>query len=275
LNELAKRDKHFKANRHQGWVDGEVFPIEYQVVASGHPGVFNFGGDLALFVMLIKARDRQALLDYARACVVPAWERLCHYDGTATTISLIEGDALGGGFECALTSDILIAEEQARMGFPEILFNLFPGMGAYSILSRRLGAKAAEKMISSGELYSAAELKDLGLIDMVVPKGEGQQAVMDYMIENRKRANGMHGIFRCREFANPVSFEELMRICGAWADAALQLKDRDLRMMQRLVKAQLRQQYEDRQAPEQPGSAAAVLTKVLHPLAEQVEVEFG
>lgn len=277
LSDLARRDKHFKTNRHQGWAKGEVFPIEYQVVGSGHPGVFNFGGDLALFVMLIKARDRQALLEYARACVQPIWERLCHYDGTATTISLIEGDALGGGFECALASDVLVAEEQARMGFPEILFNLFPGMGAYSILSRRLGAKAAEEMMSSGELYSAAELKEMGLVEVVVPKGEGRKAVLTYMNENRKRANGRQGIFRCREHTNAISFDELMGICGVWADAALKLTDRDLRMMQRLVKAQLRQQFEDRHAnsviKSSDNSGVDLLAQVVNPLSEQVEIE--
>jgi DSF synthase len=273
LNELAKRDQHFKSNRHQGWTQGEVFPIEYQVVASGHPGVFNFGGDLALFVMLIKARDREALLDYARACVEPIWQRLCHYDGTATTISLVEGDALGGGFECALASDIIIAEEQARMGFPEILFNLFPGMGAYSILARKVGARQAEKILLSGELFSARELKDLGVVDLVVAQGEGRKATLDFMVENRKRANGMHGIFRCREFTHPVSFEELMGICGVWSDAALKLTDRDLRMMQRLVKAQLRQEYENKQANLQSSGIAS--SEVINPHAEQVKVKFG
>lgn len=274
LSELAKRDQHFKANRNQGWAQGEVFPIEYQVVASGHPGVFNFGGDLALFVMLIKARDREALIDYARACVTPIWQRLGHYDGSATTISLVEGDALGGGFECALASDIIIAEEQVRMGFPEILFNLFPGMGAYSILTRRVGARLAEKMIASGDLYSAAELKDLGVIDLVAAKGKGRQATLDYMVENQKRANGMRGIFRCREFAHPISLEELMGICGAWADAALRLTDRDMRMMQRLVKAQMRQQYEDKQALGQEPSGRTA-PQIIDPLTEQVEVKFG
>ena len=44
------------------------------------------------------------------------------------TIALVQGDALGGGFECALSFDVLIAERSAKMGLPEVLFNLFPGM---------------------------------------------------------------------------------------------------------------------------------------------------
>jgi DSF synthase len=45
------------------------------------------------------------------------------------TASLVQGRALGSGFECALASDVIVAETGARMGFPEVLFNLFPGMG--------------------------------------------------------------------------------------------------------------------------------------------------
>src|SRR3972149_4441233 len=62
---------------------------------------------------------------------------------TLTTISLVQGDALGGGFETALSSDVIIAEQSAAMGLPEVLFNLFPGMGAYSLLTRRIGRGGA------------------------------------------------------------------------------------------------------------------------------------
>ncbi|WP_151448396.1 crotonase/enoyl-CoA hydratase family protein [Lacisediminimonas profundi] len=194
--------------------------------------------------MLIKARDREALMHYARACVEPAWRRLCHYGGQATTISLVQGDALGGGFECALTSDIIIAEESVRMGFPEILFNLFPGMGAYSLLARRIGAVQAERMILGGELHEVGYLKELGLVDIVVPKGQGKEATEDFIRRHRRQSNGMRAMYRCREFTNPVSLEELISICEVWTDAALRLDDRDLRMMQRLVKAQVRQREE-------------------------------
>ena len=46
------------------------------------------------------------------------------------TIALVQGDALGGGFECALAHDLIIAERSAKLGLPEVLVNLFPGIGA-------------------------------------------------------------------------------------------------------------------------------------------------
>ena len=62
-----------------------------------------------------------------------------------TTIALLEGDALGGGFESALSCDVVIAEKHVKAGFPEVLFNMFPGMGGLSFLSRRVGRKVVQR----------------------------------------------------------------------------------------------------------------------------------
>src|SRR6266446_10464889 len=126
------------------------------------PRVFNLGGDLALFVLLIKARDRDALAHYAKLCIDNMYPRIRSFScRNLTTISLVQGDALGGGFECALSSDVIVAEESAQMGLPEMLFNLFPGMGAYSLLARRLGVREAERMILSGRLVGARKLHEM------------------------------------------------------------------------------------------------------------------
>jgi DSF synthase len=64
---------------------------------------------------------------YAKLCIDNVHARFCGYRRPRlTTISLVQGTALGGGFECALSSDVIVAEESARLGLPEILFNLFP-----------------------------------------------------------------------------------------------------------------------------------------------------
>ena len=71
---------------------------------------------------------------------------------------MVQGDSLAGGFENALANDVIIAEKRAKFGMTEKIFNLFPGMGAYSFLARRLGTSQAEKMIFGGQTYSAEEL---------------------------------------------------------------------------------------------------------------------
>jgi enoyl-CoA hydratase/carnithine racemase len=60
--------------------------------------------------------------------------------------------------------DVIIAERGAKFGFPENIFGLFPGMGAYSLVARRVGAAFAEEMMLGGRIYTAEEMKDVGLV---------------------------------------------------------------------------------------------------------------
>lgn len=216
------------------------YRISYAIIASKVPGVFSLGGDLAYFRDAINKQDRAALIAYGEQCVdnLYPWSRNC--DLPLTTISLVQGDALGGGFECALASSVLVAEESSRMGFPEILFNLFPGMGAYSFLLRRVGRRQTEELITSGNTYTARQLYDLGVVDVLAPDGEGEATVYSYIRKHAKAANGRRGIEAVRQVITPVTREELSRVVSVWADAALRLTDRDMRMMERLVRAQNR-----------------------------------
>jgi len=220
---------------------GERGELRYTVIASRTPGVFNLGGDLALFKAAIQRRDRASLVHYGRSCVdtLFRWWQNCHLP--ITTISLVQGDALGGGFECALSSSVLIAEEDARMGFPEILFNLFPGMGAYSFLSRKVGRRITEELITSGTIYTARQLYDLGVVDVITPTGTGEAAVESFVRKHARSGNGRRGIEAIGREMNPLKHEELVRVVELWADAALKLSERDLRMMERIVRAQQRQ----------------------------------
>ena len=213
--------------------------ISYAVIASSVAGVFNLGGDLSLFHRLILEKDRPNLLKYARACIEPLYMIAAHLNRpNLKTITLVQGDALGGGFECALSGNALIAERGCKMGFPEILFNLFPGMGALTLLSRRIGYQKAEQIILSGKLYSAEELYEMGVIDVLAEPGEGEQAVYDFVRREARARNGTLALRAAREVSQPVSYDELMRITEIWVDAALRLGAKDLRMMERLVSRQ-------------------------------------
>ena len=192
--------------------------------------------------MLIKAGDREALgaLRAPLHRLHPSRGSSTTACPTLTTISLVQGDALGGGFETALSSDVIVAEESASMGLPEILFNLFPGMGALSLLARRLGLRAAEEFILGGRILKARELADLGLVDVVAPDGMGECATYQWIAKNERRRNGMQAVFHSRNIVHPISRDELDRVADAWVDAALRLDEKDLRMMKRLVAAQQR-----------------------------------
>ena len=241
LNAMRAHDQQLAANRGRIEVEGEMREVNYYVTTSRTPRVFNLGGDLALFVLLIKSRDRDALAHYARLCIDIIYPRTqSFFSPTLTKIALVQGDALGGGFECALASDLIVAEESAQLGFPEILFNLFPGMGAYSLLSRRIGMRAAEELILSGRVLSAAKLHEMGVIDVLAKDGEGQSVVRDWIARNGKHRNGLQAALCARRRVNNVTREELDAITDVWVDAAFRLGDRDLKMMSRIVRAQMR-----------------------------------
>jgi DSF synthase len=249
-----------KATMYRG---GTSYPINYAVLSSKSPGVFNLGGDLALFRSAIVHRDRAQLEQYARLCVddLYPWNR--NFDLPVTTISLVQGSALGGGFEAALASSVVIAEESSRMGFPEVLFNLFPGMGAYSFLQRKVGRRVTDDLITSGNTYSARELYDMGVVDVITPDGTGEAAVYSYVRKHARGGRGRRAFEQVRREFEAVTREELSRVTDMWVDAAIKLEERDLKMMDRLVRAQQRTALEntgsyDPDAPPSPGRLAAV-----------------
>jgi DSF synthase len=112
-------------------------------------------------------------------------------------------------------------------------------MGAFSFLSRRLGANEAERVILSGKTWLAEELHELGMVDVLVEAGEGESAVREYIAERQRRSpNTVMAMQRVRKAVNPVSYQELEEIALIWVDSALRLKERDLRILDRLVRSQ-------------------------------------
>ena len=219
---------------------GTSLPL-YFVGGSRVPGVFNLGGDLEFFLGRIKAEDAAGLRAYARACVHAVYSNATGFDAPVVTICLLEGNALGGGLEAALSFHVLVAERGVKFGFPEALFGSFPGMGAYSFLSRRIGLREAEKIILSGRIYSAEEFHEMGLVDIIAAKGEGASAVRTYLAQNRSRHGLTHAHHKIRRRLNPLTLDELYDITEIWVEAAMGLSAADLRRMERLVKAQSRQ----------------------------------
>jgi len=238
---LHDLDRYCQFMAHNGGAiecQGERMPLEYAVLASKVPGVFNLGGDLSLFTRLIEAHDREGLLEYGRACVEVLYRNYRGHGLPLTTISLVQGECLGGGFEAALSSDVIVAERQSRFGFPEILFNLFPGMGAYSFLERKVGKRATEELISSGRLYSADDMLALGVVDVVVDPGRGETEVANFIKSRSRNRNAMTGISAARRCVHKLDYGELLSVVEVWVDTALSLTGRDLKLMQRLVSRQ-------------------------------------
>lgn len=214
--------------------------LDYLILGSRSAGVFCLGGDLELFHGLIRAGDRNGLVSYGNRCVEILHRNMQALDLPMITVGLVQGQALGGGFEALLSFDHIIAERGATFGLPEVMFGLFPGMGAHSLLSRKLGTAMADRLILSNETYSAQDMFEMGIVQQLAEPGEGVEAVRKFMSKSERKHAGLVGARRAMRVAAPVSLSELRDIVGHWADSALQLGESDLKLMTRLASAQTR-----------------------------------
>lgn len=230
--------------------------VRYAVTGSRVPGVFNLGGDLPHFAELIRNGDREALRAYAHACIDVKFGPDTPLVAPYLSISLVQGDALGGGFERALADDVIVAERGTKFGLPEVMFGLFPGMGAYSYLSRKLGDAMAERMILSGRIYSAEDLHEMGLVTILAEPGEGEAAVKTFVEREQRTFRARRALSSIRQRVQPVTRAELIDITDAWVDAAMTLGTGELRKMERLANAQTRRLRDAGPSTQAVGTAA-------------------
>lgn len=94
-------------------------------------------------------------------------------------IAMVNGFCLGGGCELALSCDLRVASEKARFGQPEINLGLIPGGGGTQRLPRQVGLGHALRLILTGEMISAQEAKEIGLVEMVVPHQELREKTLE------------------------------------------------------------------------------------------------
>lgn len=215
-------------------------PIDFWVTGSTVPGLYNVGGDLSYFAKHIRAGERAPLLAYARACVDAVYLAMTGFGVGAISIALVEGTALGGGFEAALAHEYVLAQKGVKLGFPEIAFNLYPGMGAYSLVSRKAHMRVAEQLISTGEAFPAEWHHEKGLVDRLFQEGEAYTATRTFVDSIKPKLNGIQAMLRTRRRVLPITKSELIDITEDWADSAFQLEEKDLAYMERLVMLQNR-----------------------------------
>ncbi|TMP41788.1 enoyl-CoA hydratase [Pseudoalteromonas citrea] len=215
----------------------------FKVLRSGKANVFNLGGDLAQFITLIEQQDESALRVYAHQCIDVVYKMLHGAEHNTTSIALVQGSAFGGGMECALAADVVIAEAHAEFSLPEVNFNLYPGMGAFSILHRQVPQRTLYDMVISGKRYTAAQLHALGVIDLVVERGAGEQAVKNWIKRAQTKSQAHAALQQYKLMQNPIASGELTEVVNKWVSAAFDLTVRDLGIMKRLVRAQQHAYY--------------------------------
>ncbi len=201
----------------------------YHVIGSKTPGIFSLGGDLASFLSWIRSGDEASLRRYATTAIDQVWHCVSGHGADIHAIALLEGEAQGGGFEAALACRTLVAEKGTKCGFPESLFGLFPGMGARALLAARIGEDVATRIIASSERFTADFLHEIGIVDVLVDKGQGSATIMD-MITNGSLAK------TCCDFSQ-IGRNDLYGELDLWVKQALSLPESKLRAMGYLVAA--------------------------------------
>ncbi len=140
------------------------------VLRSAKPAGFIAGADIGEFRGMTDAAAVETRLTQAHA-VVDRLDRLA-----VPTVAVIHGYCLGGGLEIALACDHRIAVEDARLGFPEVMLGLHPGLGGTVRLPRLINPLEAMSMMLTGRNVHARRAKSLGLVDAVVPERHVQAA---------------------------------------------------------------------------------------------------
>jgi enoyl-CoA hydratase/carnithine racemase len=140
------------------------------IVLAGEGRAFAAGADVEMYVDL-PAADFRAFIDANRAVV----DRFAACP--KPIIAVVQGYALGGGFELVLASDLVIAAGNARLGLPEANLGLLPGGGGTQRLPKLVGRLRANELIMTGRILTAAEALAWGLVNVVCARDELDAAV--------------------------------------------------------------------------------------------------
>src|SRR5499427_2168242 len=134
------------------------------VLRSAKPKGFIAGADIGEFRSMTDPAAVETRLTQAHAVV----DRLDHL--AVPTVAVVHGYCLGGGLEIALACDFRVAVDDARLGFPEVMLGLHPGLGGTVRLPRLINPLEAMTMMLTGRNVHARRARSLGLVDAIVPE---------------------------------------------------------------------------------------------------------
>jgi len=126
-----------------------------------------------------------------------------------TTIAAVHGVTFGGGFELALTCDLIVADKMARFCFPELRLGLIPGFGGIPRLNRDLGNAVVRDLLLTGRSFNATKAQQIGLVSQVVSEGEALRAARATAAQIGKFDR--ETAIAAKRFIKPIPHEELRR----------------------------------------------------------------
>jgi enoyl-CoA hydratase/carnithine racemase len=155
------------------------------VLTSTHERAFCVGADL-------KERNSMSDAELLRQRPVARGAYTGVLELPMPTIAAVHGFALGGGFELALSCDLIVADSTAVVGLPEVSVGVIPGGGGTQLLPRRVGAARAAELIFTARRVEADEARELGLVDVLVEEGRDREEALT--LASRIAANSPVGV---------------------------------------------------------------------------------
>jgi DSF synthase len=213
-------------------------PVKFLAFRGDGP-VFTLGGDLDFYLDCLACNDQASLFEYARISAEGASWNASGLKGLVITLSTIHAKAIGGGIDAPRSCNIMVAEEGASFVYPEVRFNHFP-ITAVAILSRRMGPAEAQRMLMSGDEYTAAEFHARGGLDAVVPNGQGEEWIRDYAAETLPMHSARAALFAAFNYRAGRLEDELTYMAKLWSDTMLRLNSAEISRLQRIAQAQER-----------------------------------
>ncbi|GAA1419083.1 enoyl-CoA hydratase-related protein [Streptomyces thermospinosisporus] len=159
--------------------------VRVVVLTSSHERAFCVGADL-------KERNSFSDADLVRQRPVARGAYTGVLELPMPTVAAVHGFALGGGFELALSCDVIVADRTAVVGLPEVSVGVIPGGGGTQLLPRRVGAARAAELIFTARRVQAEEARELGLVDQLVEEGRDREEALS--LAARMAANSPVGL---------------------------------------------------------------------------------
>jgi DSF synthase len=222
----------------QLWRSAAECPVMFFAYRGVGP-LFSLGGDLDYYLDCLADNNAAGLREYAKLAADVIAYNSNGLDGLCITLTTIHGKALGGGIDPARACNVLVGEAQATFGYPEIHYNHFP-ISAVPILSRHVGLIQAERILTQGRDYTAAEFHECGVLDAVVATGAGENWIRDHArrcIPSHRARLALIAAFN-RRSGNLI--EELSESAETWVEYFMQLKPSDISKLQRIAQVQER-----------------------------------
>jgi enoyl-CoA hydratase/carnithine racemase len=132
------------------------------------------------------------------------------------TVAAVHGVVFGGGFELALTCDLIIADKTARFCFPELRLGLIPGFGGIPRLKRDLGNAMVRNLLLIGRSFNATKMQQAGLVSQLVGESEALRVARATAAQLKKFDR--HTVATAKEFIKPIPYEELKQEIDLFCD---------------------------------------------------------